>query len=154
MALTVDSTDRLAMRTVSGEMVSKARICWSFSPSALRMWDSAACCSATDSNTSVMAWRRREGAAVVVELEVVVDVVEVVLEVVVVVLEVVEVVLEVDEVVLEVVEVVLEVDEVVLDVVEVVLEVVLEVGLVVSRQTVGSGSSPVKSSLWLSALPE
>ena len=52
-----------------------------------------------------------------------------------------EVVLEVDEVVLEVDEVVLEVDEV-------------ELEVVVSRQAVGSGSSPVKSSLWFSALPE
>ena len=59
-----------------------------------------------------------------------------------------EVVLEVDEVVPEVDEVVLEVDEVVLEVDEVELEVV------VSRQAVGSGSAPVKSSLWLSALPE
>ena len=52
-----------------------------------------------------------------------------------------DVVHEVDEVVHEVEEVVQEIDEV-------------ELEVVVSRQAVGSGSAPVKSSLWLSALPE
>ena len=55
MALTVDSTEWLAARTVSGVMLSKAKIRCSFSPSALRMCESAVCCRATDSNRSVMA---------------------------------------------------------------------------------------------------
>ena len=62
------------------------------------------------------------------------------------VVEEVVVVLVVVLVVEEVVEVV-----VVLDVVLVVVLAVVE--LVVKRQTVGSGSSPINNSLWLSALP-
>lgn len=155
---------------------SKDRIFCSFSPSALRMWESAACCRATDSKRSVMAWLRGMGAAVVVEVVLVVEVVVVVLVVVevvvlLVVLVVVEVVvlllvvlvvevvllvvvLVVEEVVLEVLVVVLVVLLVVVDVVEVV-EVVLVVVLVVgTRQPRGSGSAPSNNSLWLSALPE
>ena len=82
----------------------------------------------------------------------VVAVVEVV-NVVVVVLAV--VVVELEVVLLLVVEVVL-LAVVVLEVVllVVVVVVVLEVVLLLIRQTVGSGSSPRNSSLWLSALPE
>ena len=58
MALTVDSTEWLAARTVSGVMLSKAKIRCSFSPSALRMCESAVCYRATDSMMSVMACSR------------------------------------------------------------------------------------------------
>ena len=92
MLLTMDSTDRLVCKTVSAVTCSKARIRCTFSPSALRMWDRAACWRATDSNRSVMAWLRGCGTAVVVEVVLVVEVVVVVLVVVLVVLLVVLVV--------------------------------------------------------------
>ena len=82
-ALTIDSTDWLVCRMVSALRSSKDRIFCSFSPSALRIWDSAACWRATDSNRSVIAWLRGWGAAVVVEVVEVVEVVVVVLVVVV-----------------------------------------------------------------------
>ena len=56
-------------------------------------------------------------------------------------------------VVVDVVEVVVLLVVVVLVVLLVVLVVVLVVLLVVRRQTVGSGNSPMNSSLWLSAFP-
>ena len=166
----MDSTERLVRRMVSWEISPRDRTFCSFSPSAFRMWDRAGCCSATDSNRSEMAWKRGLGAAVVV---VVVDVVDVVVVVEVVVVEVVELVLVVVVLVLVVVVlvdvvvlvlavvvllVVVDVEvvevEVVVDVVLVVVVVVLVVVLlVVKRQTVGSGSWPVNSSLWLSEFP-
>ena len=137
--LTIASTDWLTFSTVLMEVWSKDRAFWIFSPSALRMWDRAVCWRATDSNRSVTAWARGRTAGVVVVDEVVEDVVVVVVVEEVVVDEVVEVVEDV-------------VEEVVDDVVEDVVEEVVE-EVVISWHTVGSGSSPVNSSLWLSALP-
>ena len=170
MLLTIDSTDRLVRNTVSAVSRSKERIFCTFSPSALRMWDSAACSSAMEASKSVMACSRGTGAWVVVVEVVVLDVVVVVVVVVLVVVVLVVVVLVVVLVVVVLV-VVLVVVVLVVVLVVVVLVVVLLVVVVVlvvvvlvvvvlvvldvvNRQAVASGSSPRNSSLWLSAFPE
>lgn len=112
-----------------------AMIFCSFSPSALRMWERAACCKATDSNRSEMAWQRRWGMGAVVV--VVVDVEAVVVDVVVkLVVELVLLVVVLEVVVVELV--------VLLVVVELLVLLVLEVG---ARQSGTSGSCPSNSSL-------
>ena len=55
MLLTMDSTDLLVFKIVSGVSWSKESIFCTFSPSALRMWERAACCRATERSRSVIA---------------------------------------------------------------------------------------------------
>ena len=55
MLLTMDSTERLVCKMVSEVRLSKERIFCIFSPSALRMWERAACCRATETSRSVIA---------------------------------------------------------------------------------------------------
>ena len=55
MLLTIDSTERLVRKIVAGVSCSRERTFWIFSPSALRMWESAACCKATETIKSVIA---------------------------------------------------------------------------------------------------
>ena len=55
MEFTMDSTDWLVCRIVSGETSGKEKIFCSFSPSAFRICASPVCCSAIDSNRSETA---------------------------------------------------------------------------------------------------